>query len=89
MLPLTQITQYRDDKAWLTELIPSYNESCRVQASCNHEGFSVVMYSALAMLGNWKGAREGIQALGNEVFFTAGGNGHSRSNSLWFIATRE
>lgn len=40
-----------------------------------------------ASLGDVKGAVAGIQQLPAKVFETAGGNGHSRSNSLWWIAT--
>ncbi|CAM9341217.1 unnamed protein product, partial [Phaeothamnion confervicola] len=41
-----------------------------------------------AIAGDWRGAWEMVSALPEDVYHTAGGNGHSRSNSLWFIATR-
>jgi hypothetical protein len=42
----------------------------------------------MATIGLWEGAREGTLKLNDSVFEAAGGNGHSRSNTLWYIATR-
>lgn len=56
---------------------------------CERDGWSVLVLSCLATLGRWKEARDGIVALPPSVFEAAGGNGHSLSNSLWYIATRD
>lgn len=52
------------------------------------EGWSVLLYTSAATLGRWEEAWAGINALPEETFDKAGANGHSRSNSLWYIATR-
>jgi hypothetical protein len=54
---------------------------------CKAEGWSVPIYTSYARFGKWEEGWKGIQNLTAEVFETAGGNGHSRTNSLWFIAT--
>jgi hypothetical protein len=38
-----------------------------------------------AEIGNWKGAWKGVNAVNESVFSEAGGNGQSRSNSLWYV----
>jgi len=42
----------------------------------------------LATIGKWGEAWEGITKLDPNVFEGAGGNGHSLTNTLWYIATR-
>ncbi len=42
----------------------------------------------MSEIGQWKEAREAVKNLSDEAFADAGGDGHSRSNTLWFIATR-
>jgi len=41
----------------------------------------------MARFGQYKDGWKGINKLNDSVFYTAGGNGHSRLNSLWLIAT--
>lgn len=52
------------------------------------EGWSVVIYTSLAETGDWHTAWEGVNALDSSAYESAGGNGHSMSNTLWYIATR-
>jgi hypothetical protein len=52
------------------------------------EGWSILVYTSLATIGNWKEAWEGIKSLDSSVFDSAGANGHSITNTLWYIATR-
>ena len=42
----------------------------------------------MATIGKWDDAWKGLLALNETVFLNAGGNGHSLSNSLWYVATR-
>lgn len=42
----------------------------------------------LGATGNWKEGLKGVQSLNESAFLDAGGNGHSLSNALWYIATR-
>ena len=46
------------------------------------------MYAGQAELGDWKGAWSNMQSLNETIFYQAGGNGHSRTNSLWYVSTR-
>jgi hypothetical protein len=42
----------------------------------------------MATTGKWKEAWDGVSNLDPAVFESAGGNGHSLTNTLWYIATR-
>lgn len=55
---------------------------------CEVQGWSVLVYHADASIGNWKNAWKDLNSLNLTVYEQAGGNGHSRTNSLWWIATR-
>ena len=47
-----------------------------------------MLYAVLATLGHKEMALEKALALQDEVFQSAGGSGHSLSNTLWYIASR-
>lgn len=55
---------------------------------CMSEGWSILIYTTMATVGKWEKAWAGAANVSDEVFDHAGGNGHSRSNTLWYIATR-
>ena len=55
---------------------------------CVNQGWSLLVFAAQAEIGDWKGAWERMQAVNESVFYEAGGNGHSRANSLWYVSTR-
>merc|ERR1719148_448257 len=88
LLPLTSVGERRDTDQWLRQLYPSYVESCDSDANCVNEGWAVLLYSVLATLGHADLAIEKTLRLSNKVFVSAGGSGHSMSNTLWYIATR-
>ena len=47
------------------------------------------MYTCLSYSGqHWKESWEGLDTLEETAFLDAGGNGHSLTNSLWYVATR-
>lgn len=48
----------------------------------------MLIYSCMAQAGDWKAAWRGTVALNETAFLDAGGNGHSLTNTLWYIATR-
>ena len=48
----------------------------------------MLIYATQAAVGDWRGAWKGTEKLPETAFTDAGGNGHSLSNSLWYIATR-
>eukprot|EP00934_Nitzschia_sp_Nitz4_P007562 Nitzschia sp. Nitz4//scaffold27_size158506//54819//58530//NITZ4_002596-RA/size158506-snap-gene-0.215-mRNA-1//-1//CDS//3329545476//7552//frame0 len=86
MIPLTAIAEERDDPEWIEQMFEHYSESC--DEACVTEGWSVQLMAGLATLGQQGQAAEYAKGLTNAVFDTAGGNGHSKSNTLWYIATR-
>ena len=73
---------------WLRTLYPSFVESCMSDSLCENEGWSVLLYAVLAELGHEDKAMENVLALPKSVFESAGGGGHSLTNTLWYIASR-
>lgn len=57
-------------------------------SDCVNQGWSILVFAGQAEIGDWKGAWSNMQALNESVFYEAGGNGHSRSNCLWYVSTR-
>jgi hypothetical protein len=55
---------------------------------CKGSGWHVLIYSCMSSIGQWQEAWKGAEALNETAFTDAGGNGHSLSNTLWYIATR-
>ena len=55
---------------------------------CTRDGWSILVFTSMATVGDWRGAWDGLNALPPTAYLAAGGNGHSRTNSLWYIATR-
>jgi endo-1,3(4)-beta-glucanase len=88
LLPFTPAAAKRDDPLWVAEMLPPFNASCAATPVCAEQGWSVLVLLSLATVGKWQEARQGILALPDAAFEGAGGNGHSRTNSLWWIATR-
>ena len=88
LLPITSIAEQRDGVEWLTEMYPSFAETCSANKDCEENGWSVLQLASLAAIGHQEDAAKGVDALDASVFTSAGGNGHSRSNTLWYIATR-
>eukprot|EP00808_Paulinella_micropora_P016624 g81737.t1 len=88
LMPLTVASGARDDPNWVKQMLPDFSESCLKDALCMHEGWSVLVYASQATIGQWREAWKGVMSLDASVFNSAGGNGHSRSNSLWFVGTR-
>lgn len=88
LLPLTPISERRDTDQWLRQLYPSFAESCESTIACVNEGWAILLYSVLASLGHKELAMTKTLLLPNEAFTSAGGSGHSLSNTLWYIASR-
>lgn len=57
-------------------------------SECEQQGWSILEFTSLASAGYWKSAWDNVDRLDPALYETAGGNGHSRSNTLWYIATR-
>ena len=58
------------------------------ELDCANSGWNVLIYATQAAVGDWRAAWKGVSTLPKTAFLDAGGNGHSLSNSLWYIATR-
>jgi len=88
LLPLTAISESRDDPSWVKELYPEFAESCGAVNDCIKQGWSVLQLATLATVGHVDLAIEKAKQLPESVFDSAGGNGHSMSNTLWYFSTR-
>merc|ERR1712161_58921 len=86
MGPLTPISESRDNMKWAEEIYEPLAASCN--ALCISEGWSVQVYAILATIGRVQEAVENTLNLPSSVYEHAGGNGHSKSNTLWYIASR-
>lgn len=88
LLPFTVASENRDTVSWVREMLPAFNETCFNDASCMTEGWSILIYCCQATIGDWRSAWSNVERLPDSVYESAGGNGHSKSNTLWWIATR-
>jgi Glycosyl hydrolase family 81 C-terminal domain len=88
ILPLTPISEFRDTVEWGAEMYPTFADSCMQSPSCEKDGWSILQYAVLATLGHDTTAANSTLNLKAPVFESSGGNGHSLTNSLWFVATR-
>lgn len=86
LLPLTPIAEYRDDVTWAKKIYPTLAASC--DQRCVSEGWSVQIFGILATIGQVDNAVNATLNLPSTAYASAGGNGHSKSNTLWYISTR-
>lgn len=89
LLPLTPISEERDDLPWMNSIYEPFKKGCQADPQCPNSGWAVLEVAALATIGYGPKAAEELKQLPDDVFEDAGGNGHSRTNTLWFIATRK
>lgn len=83
LLPLTAIAESRDDVAWIRELYPEFAESCGAVDDCIKQGWSILQLATLATVGHVDLAVDKAEQLPDDVFESAGGNGHSRTNTMY------
>jgi len=88
LLPLTPIAEKRDNYTWVQTLYPKFEQSCKSNRDCEAQGWSVLGQAILATIGHKNLALEKALTTPAKAFETAGGNGHSMTNTLWYIATR-
>ncbi len=88
LLPLTPISEDRDGIDWAKEMYEPYADSCHQDTTCEEFGWSVLQLAMLATVGHPDLAASKAMDLSPDVFTSAGGNGHSLTNSLWYFATR-
>lgn len=89
LLPLTPISGLRDSPDWLGAVYFPFRKSCNADLNCVSNGWSILGLGILATIGHQNLALEGALSVQEDAFHSAGGNGHSRTNTLWFIGTRE
>ena len=87
LIPLTPYAEVRDSTAFSRALLPFYERDC--DKVCEQEGWSISLVALKAAAGDRAGAWADALALDGKAFDQAGGDGHSRSNLLYWIATRD
>lgn len=88
LLPLTPIAEFRDSITWSKQLYLDYATSCEEDDSCESNGWSVLQLALLATVGHAQDAFNRVLTLDPDIFESAGGNGHSMTNTIWYLASR-
>jgi hypothetical protein len=88
LLPLTPISEERDDLAWANEMYYPFSKACSADFQCTGTGWVVLQLAILATVGHSEVAAGRVEQVPSEAYDDGGGNGHSKSNTLWYIATR-
>mmetsp|Transcript_7930 Transcript_7930/g.23402 ORF Transcript_7930/g.23402 Transcript_7930/m.23402 type:complete len:1211 (+) Transcript_7930:263-3895(+) len=89
LLPLTPISEDRDDIEWMNSIYKSFTYSCATDFECTESGWAILQLATLATIGYSAEALRQVKELPDESFTNAGGNGESRSNTIWYITTRD
>jgi len=88
LLPITPVSEAVYDADWVQEFYPSLARSCEADDMCTDQGWSILQYTSQSVLGQRQEALESTLKLPDRAFTSAGGNGHSMTNTIWFISTR-
>eukprot|EP00536_Pseudo-nitzschia_multiseries_P014448 jgi/Psemu1/214718/e_gw1.705.41.1 len=88
LLPLTPISEDRDDIEWMNSIYDPFTYACAMDFECTESGWSILQLATLATVGYAAEAVRKVKELPDQSFVNAGGNGESRSNIIWFITTR-
>mmetsp|Transcript_51911 Transcript_51911/g.57996 ORF Transcript_51911/g.57996 Transcript_51911/m.57996 type:complete len:1231 (-) Transcript_51911:85-3777(-) len=88
LLPLTPISEDRDDLNWVNSIYKPLTYACATDFQCTESGWSILQLAILATVGYAAEAVMKVKELPDESFTNAGGNGQSRSNTIWYLATR-
>jgi Glycosyl hydrolase family 81 C-terminal domain len=88
LLPITAISEQRDELTWSKEAYHSFAESCSSIPDCTNSGWSVLQVALLATVGHSRLASKKAVLIPSSAYDSPGGNGHSLTNLLWYIATR-
>eukprot|EP01035_Chromulina_nebulosa_P020063 gene20063-26049_t len=79
LLPLTPVSHIRDSVNWVREMLPILSESCSINPDCEKYGWSILVLHSMAVIGKSNEAVQGINALSDDVFVSAGGNAHIKA----------
>lgn len=88
LLPLTAISEWRDEFDWSKQLYHELANSCDFSFTCVNQGWSILELALLATVGHPRLATHKAINLPSQVFDTPGGNGHTLSNTIWYLASR-
>jgi endo-1,3(4)-beta-glucanase len=88
LLPITPVVHLMFHPRWLATGLPKFKQFCEGDAFCMESGFIAFYYAELALVDK-KSAWIATTKLSDKVFGIecAGGNGNSRTNTLYFIAS--
>jgi endo-1,3(4)-beta-glucanase len=87
LLPLTPVSELRDALDWSYQMYPDFSKACAYE-DCDSQGWGILENAILATVGHPLKAIEYVEALPSKTFDSAGGNGHSLTNSIWYYSTR-
>jgi Glycosyl hydrolase family 81 C-terminal domain len=88
LLPLTPISEERDELDWVNEMYYPFSQACADFHQCTESGWAILQLAILATVGYAEHAASRVKELLPESYENAGGNGQSKSNTIWYIATR-
>ena len=88
LMPLTPIAEKRDEIKWANDVYPIMKESCDAAQDCQDQGWSILLRGLQATIGDKVNALAELIEIPKAAFLSAGGNGHSLTNTIWWIATR-
>ena len=88
LLPITAISQQRDNPDWTRGMYAPFANSCNADPACKANGWSVLELCVLAEVGHAQDAFTRALNVPPAAFLGSGGNGHSLTNTLWYISTR-
>eukprot|EP00993_Chasmostoma_nieuportense_P005371 NODE_599_length_2037_cov_21.849738_g557_i0.p1 GENE.NODE_599_length_2037_cov_21.849738_g557_i0~~NODE_599_length_2037_cov_21.849738_g557_i0.p1 ORF type:complete len:432 (-),score=132.99 NODE_599_length_2037_cov_21.849738_g557_i0:117-1412(-) len=88
LLPITPVVHLMFDPFWVASAYPKFQQYCQAEPMCVQSGFVTFLYAEQAMIDR-EAAWSNAMALKDDVFTIdcAGGNGNSRTNTLYFIAS--
>ena len=89
LMPQTAASELLWAPGWAASLLPAFTASCEASpGTCVAQGWSTLSWGAAAVLGGCRVAWDHVSRLPDSTYTTDGGNGQSRTNALWWIATR-
>jgi hypothetical protein len=88
LLPLTAISESRDGAEWAKMMYHSLSNSCYGDTGCTESGWSVGVRAILATTGHQRLALNHTEMMPADAFDGPAGDGHSLSNTIWYVATR-
>jgi endoglucanase Acf2 len=89
LLPFTPVSERRDNPEWVLLAYKPFEKSCYSDKDfCVKNGWSILLCGLKATIGDREEARKDALTIPEKVFLSDGGDGHSRSNLIWYVATR-